>query len=142
MLRRVLGQQRKCVRAEVIDGAGEADARAGGSGGGDGVLQHRQRQRPPVPIARRVDAMHDQRGTCGRRDDVGALHGVAANPFHAHNGTADFRRVAVQRPHLPAPSHGTADPAGRAQDQCRLHLNHRIFPLPTCCDGEGEPADR
>src|SRR5262249_55572739 len=105
MLRRVLVEEGKCVRAEIVDGAGKDDAGPRCACRRDRALQHRHRKAAPVAIAGWIDGMDDDlHAGCGC-NDLGGLHGIALHPFDA----AEFRlpgprliRLAMQGPHAPA----------------------------------------
>ncbi len=59
VLRRIVWNQWEDVRPEVIDGPGQENGCTGRARGGDRILQHRQHERVPMAVARRVDGMND-----------------------------------------------------------------------------------
>ncbi len=151
-LRRGFVDLGKDVRAVIVDGARQQDAGLVRPRRRRRVVEHRQHQRVPVPVARRVDGVDDQRRAIRRRRDVRRVHGVAGDPGHRFGSSGSGGGgVAGQRPHRPAPRHqrprqGAADAAAGPQNQGDPAVRRHAVFLPLPClpfrpgqlDGVGE----
>jgi len=118
---------RQCIGTIVVYRARQQDPGTGGAGRRDTVIDHGQHQLLPMPVAGRIDSMHDQACRCtlqGSSDHLITLHGIALQPLQA--GVAGSATggggIAVQGPDLPAVAlqaarQCAADAAGGAEYQ-------------------------
>jgi hypothetical protein len=136
-LRRVLVQQRKRVRTEVVDRTGQHDRRLLARGRPDRVVEHRQHLRRPVPVTGRVHRVYEHAAAACRTKHRVAVERVAAHPSDAVALHARGVETAAQRAHLPAgiaqlPRDLAADSAARAK--------HEYLPLcPRCACRHDRP---
>ncbi len=148
LLGRRLADRPGNVGGIVIDSARQDDARARLARCGQAVVEHRQHQPVPVAITRRIDRMDDQRrAPCGGAHRA-RVHRVACDRLACRRQRPGPPRQRADAPPAGAqpPQHRAADPAGRAQDQCRpfrrrWFRHRRLHPF----DGEADavrPAQR
>ncbi len=147
VLRRGFADQGPGVGPEIIYIAGKDQPRARSPGGGEGISQHRQRERAPAPVAGRVGAMKNDLGALRGGGYIGRAQGVALDPFDGGETAPGPGPLGVAMEGSDPPAlglerggDGAADAAGRADDERRSAagrrcLGHRVAPSVAALDG-------
>ncbi len=81
-LRRVFRYDAWGIGTKVINRRRHQDARVADPRGGNGVVEHGQRQPAPIAIVRRVGGVHDEFGPARCLHDIARLHGIALEPLN------------------------------------------------------------
>jgi hypothetical protein len=102
------------IRAEIVDRAGQHNARSDRFGGGDRVVDHWQYLRGLVAVAGRVGGMDDQYNAVRGAKDVGCVHRISGDPFDCRGSGLRAAGQTSHRPSTPRERRG-----GRTSDAAR-----------------------